>query len=270
MEDRYEYDAFGTPYQGDLANGMNLGYTGKPYDSATGLYNYGYRDYRPETARFTTTDPIRDGNNWFAYVNNDPVNWVDLWGLEKHYSEDLVDFVKQAEGFSPYLYDDANPGGGAITDLSNVRGDPTIGYGHNTRANGDTDRYLGVTLTEAQADALLRSDLDVPNRSLNNPDNVPNVDNLTQNQFDALVDRFLHEGVRNYYDDDPVEDIVYDRLSNNLPVVTNENRNDIIDAFLENATGGELNRRQNQAQLFLNGDYNGYASDPTRSNLCGD
>jgi RHS repeat-associated protein len=81
LEDRYEYDAFGKPYQGDLTTGMNLGYTGKPYDTATGLYNYGYRDYRPEAARFTTVDPIRDGANWFAYVNNDPVNWVDLWGL---------------------------------------------------------------------------------------------------------------------------------------------------------------------------------------------
>ena len=26
-------------------------------------------------------DPIRDGNNWFAYCNGDPVNFVDLWGL---------------------------------------------------------------------------------------------------------------------------------------------------------------------------------------------
>jgi RHS repeat-associated protein len=61
---------------------MNLGYTGKPYDTATGLYNYGYRDYKPEAARFTTVNPVRDGANWFVYVNNDPVNWVDLWGLE--------------------------------------------------------------------------------------------------------------------------------------------------------------------------------------------
>jgi RHS repeat-associated protein len=83
VEDRYEYDAFGTVYQGDLSGGMNLGYTGKPYDTATGLYNYGYRDYKPQAARFTTVDPIRDGNNWFAYVNNDPVNWVDLWGLSQ-------------------------------------------------------------------------------------------------------------------------------------------------------------------------------------------
>jgi RHS repeat-associated protein len=60
---------------------MNLGYTGKPFDTATGLYNYGYRDYKPQAARFTTVDPIRDGRNWYAYVNSDPVNWVDLWGL---------------------------------------------------------------------------------------------------------------------------------------------------------------------------------------------
>jgi RHS repeat-associated protein len=79
--ERYEYDAFGKPYAGDLESGMNLGYTGKPYDAVTGLYNYEYRDYKPEAARFTTVDPIRDGNNWFAYVNNDPVNWVDPWGL---------------------------------------------------------------------------------------------------------------------------------------------------------------------------------------------
>jgi RHS repeat-associated protein len=81
LEDRYEYDAFGKPYKGDMTQGMNLGYTGKPYDAATGLYNYGYRDYAPETARFTTVDPVRDGANWFAYVNNDPVNYIDPWGL---------------------------------------------------------------------------------------------------------------------------------------------------------------------------------------------
>jgi hypothetical protein len=47
----------------------------------TGLYDYGYRDYMPGAARFTAEDPIRDGANWFAYVNNNPVNWVDRWGL---------------------------------------------------------------------------------------------------------------------------------------------------------------------------------------------
>jgi len=81
LEDRYEYDAFGKPYSGDFSTGLDVGYTGKPYDPITGLYNYGYRDYAPETVRFTTVDPVRDGNNWFAYVNNDPVNFRDEFGL---------------------------------------------------------------------------------------------------------------------------------------------------------------------------------------------
>jgi RHS repeat-associated protein len=70
---------------------MNLGYTGKPYDSRTELYNYGYRDYEPGTARFTTVDPVRDGSNWFVYVNNDPVNWVDPWGLDPVVMWDRMD-----------------------------------------------------------------------------------------------------------------------------------------------------------------------------------
>ena len=63
---------------------MNLGYTGKPFDTATSLYNYGFRDYRPQLARFSTVDPIRDGKNWFIYFGNDPVNYVDYDGLIKH------------------------------------------------------------------------------------------------------------------------------------------------------------------------------------------
>jgi len=51
-----------------------------PYGTVSGLYNYGFRDYKPEIARFITIDSIRNGNNWFAYVNNDPVNWINLWG----------------------------------------------------------------------------------------------------------------------------------------------------------------------------------------------
>jgi RHS repeat-associated protein len=97
LEDRYEYDAFGRPYKGDLSGGMNLGYTSKPYDTTTGLYNYGYRDYKPQTARFTTLDPLRDGNNWFAYVNNDPVNWIDLLGLWNHATKTAVESNNKQE-----------------------------------------------------------------------------------------------------------------------------------------------------------------------------
>jgi RHS repeat-associated protein len=77
---------------------MNLGYTGKPYDSVTGLYDYGFRDYQPVVARFTTVDPVRDGNNWFSYVNNDPVNFLDLWGLDVTNDTDHVQYVRMENG----------------------------------------------------------------------------------------------------------------------------------------------------------------------------
>jgi len=75
----YEYDVFGKPYGENVSD---YAYTGKPYDPTTGMYNYGYRDYVPQSARFSTIDPIRDGSNWFAYCNNEPVNFRDAWGLE--------------------------------------------------------------------------------------------------------------------------------------------------------------------------------------------
>ena len=78
---RIEYDIFGGIYKGNSPYGLETGYTGKPYDSVTGLSDYGFRDYSPAYARFMTEDPIKDGENWFAYVGNNPVNWVDPWGL---------------------------------------------------------------------------------------------------------------------------------------------------------------------------------------------
>ena len=56
-------------------------YTGKQFDPMVGLYNYGFRDYNPHRGEWTTQDPIRAGANWYAYVNQDPVNWVDPLGF---------------------------------------------------------------------------------------------------------------------------------------------------------------------------------------------
>ena len=79
------YDVFGSPYRraGSFLNSESLdfGYLGKPYNATTELYDYGFRDYYPRNARFTTVDPIRDGRNWYTYVLNDPVNFIDLYGL---------------------------------------------------------------------------------------------------------------------------------------------------------------------------------------------
>ena len=74
------YDAFGKPF-GDELETDERGYNGKPYDAVLGHYNYGFRDYDPMTGRFATVDPVRDGRNWYVYTANDPVNYIDAWGL---------------------------------------------------------------------------------------------------------------------------------------------------------------------------------------------
>ncbi|MBP5359337.1 MAG: RHS repeat-associated core domain-containing protein [Treponema sp.] len=64
--------------------GLDHGFVGKKYDAVAEAYNFGFRDYTPNTATFTTEDPIRDGMNWYSYCSGDPVNFVDLWGLENN------------------------------------------------------------------------------------------------------------------------------------------------------------------------------------------
>jgi len=51
-------------------------------NSILGLYDYGFRDYKPQLGRWTTVDPIRSGDNCYAYCGNDPLRFIDLFGLQ--------------------------------------------------------------------------------------------------------------------------------------------------------------------------------------------
>jgi RHS repeat-associated protein len=63
-------------------------YTGKPYDSATGLYYEGARYYDPTTGRFTIQDSITGTQedpmslNRYIYARDNPMKIVDLAGHE--------------------------------------------------------------------------------------------------------------------------------------------------------------------------------------------
>ena len=57
-------------------------FTGKQKDPDTGLYYFNARWYDASLGRFVTQDPIRDGVNWYAYCENNPLKFVDPTGLE--------------------------------------------------------------------------------------------------------------------------------------------------------------------------------------------
>ncbi|WP_212722943.1 RHS repeat protein [Zooshikella ganghwensis] len=83
-------DAYGVGQVADNPDGdgqtvtLNLRFPGQYYDAESGLfYNY-FRDYDPSTGRYIESDPIglSGGLNTFAYVEGNPANYVDPFGLQ--------------------------------------------------------------------------------------------------------------------------------------------------------------------------------------------
>jgi RHS repeat-associated protein len=78
----YSYDVFGEPNRTSSINNPYF-FTGRQYDSETGNYYYRARYYKPSIGRFLQTDPVgyAAGLNWYTYCSNNPINWVDTYGL---------------------------------------------------------------------------------------------------------------------------------------------------------------------------------------------
>lgn len=89
----YVYDSFGNivSQTGSLTNPYT--YTGREFDSESGLYYYRARYYDPNIGRFINEDPIGFGGgiNKFVYTINNPVNFTDPSGLlSKKDCEDIA------------------------------------------------------------------------------------------------------------------------------------------------------------------------------------
>jgi RHS repeat-associated protein len=82
---RVDYDSFG-----NIINDTNpsfdipFAFAGGLHDRDTGLVRFGFRDYDPDIGRWTAKDPILfagGDTDLYGYCLNDPVNFVDRWGL---------------------------------------------------------------------------------------------------------------------------------------------------------------------------------------------
>jgi RHS repeat-associated protein len=77
----YRYDAWGNIETGATESGY--AFTGREWDPEVGLYYYRARYYAPTKGRFISEDPIKfvGGNNFYAYVADNPATWIDPLGL---------------------------------------------------------------------------------------------------------------------------------------------------------------------------------------------
>jgi RHS repeat-associated protein len=83
---KYLYDPYGNALSmsGPLASLNVYRFASKEWNSSAGIYYLGRRYYDPSLQRFINRDPIAEqgGINLYAYVANNPINAIDLLGLE--------------------------------------------------------------------------------------------------------------------------------------------------------------------------------------------
>ncbi|MCB9748004.1 MAG: hypothetical protein H6755_06320 [Candidatus Omnitrophica bacterium] len=112
----YTYDAFGNPsifdasHQQLATSNINNPYmfTGRRWDEETGIYYYRARQYDPLIGRFLQRDPLGyfDSMNLYAYTLNNPINFIDPYGLYSWY-----DFLRDSSNFSAGFGDTITFGG---------------------------------------------------------------------------------------------------------------------------------------------------------------
>ncbi|MFH0837450.1 MAG: RHS repeat-associated core domain-containing protein, partial [Candidatus Aenigmatarchaeota archaeon] len=150
----YTYDEFGviSSQTGTINNQFK--YTSRENDPTVGLYYYRARFYDSTTGRFLSKDPLRlYDENRYAYVNNNPVNFVDPLGLwssrmafiySKEFITSLPTTVMEQSGAVVEFW--RNAGSGVEWGPTEGSAAYTAGYYGGKKAQYVTQGILGVAL----------------------------------------------------------------------------------------------------------------------------
>jgi len=78
IDERPSTSSWSTPYK----------FNAKELDEETGLYYYGARYYDPRSSVWISVDPLAEITmESYSYCGNNPVNYIDKWGLYKNKNE---------------------------------------------------------------------------------------------------------------------------------------------------------------------------------------
>lgn len=135
----YEYDIYGTITKSEHTDGIQTlnpyRYTGREYDTDD-LYYYRARYYDPTIGRFITPDPIGflgGDTNFYRYVGNDPVNFIDDSGFSAHATGGAVNHSQQMLSKTT-----------AGTNPTPPKPKPTNGGGSAQTNKGDGAKIIGT------------------------------------------------------------------------------------------------------------------------------
>jgi len=159
--ERVEYLPFGEVWieETDPATGyIPFRFTSKELDEETGLYYHGARYYEPTISRWMSADPagfalvnpmerddeggwkpkagysVIEAANWYAYVSNNPVIYVDPTGLEEVVGTDMKDNLLLGRNYKP-----------VSVNITITR--PTDGYGNEFDSTASLD---SITMENGQ------------------------------------------------------------------------------------------------------------------------
>ena len=161
--EHFSYDVYGTP----LSSTSHFSFGGKHFDSKTGMYDFGFRDYLPEQVRFTSSDPVHAGKNWYSYCGGNPVALFDSDGLYaklvgEQYMQDMGHVLL---GASKYKYKTET--NGKKTDES------------------DYADMEGCVVTAVAETLTLFTGLSIPNSYINSKPELFNGENISWKKVNA-------------------------------------------------------------------------------------
>ncbi|MFA5500096.1 MAG: RHS repeat-associated core domain-containing protein, partial [Candidatus Omnitrophota bacterium] len=196
------------------------GFTGRPKEELTGLYYYRYRDYNPETGRFLQPDPLGQlpGPNIYSYCSNNPVNWVDPWGMRNiadQVEQTLNGVAQMASGTALVLFsaggEVASFGGSTLISAAGVYigvGTASIGFTNFLEGilnSGDqvmpeSDTMPGIVAETVSGSETIGNIVDMAMPSAGTTNDIIDLTSSSLDIYD-LYQSFLHDLAKNSFNE---------------------------------------------------------------------